>query len=186
MRPEGAEGEALLNLTATLIEMIDLRSFSNLWFWILLAAVWTVAAHRVLGVPSDLIRRARRGGGQAGADLRDMLRINARRVVAGADRAGPVLPGLTFFGLTVLALLGFAYRIEFAQAVLLLAAPLSLVMALSIRLARRLTPLPDNDAALHAMLARHRAACQGIGTVAIFVTAMWGMWVNLSAGLLGY
>ena len=39
--------------------------------------------------------------------------------------------------------------------------------------------------ALIARLARHRLAVQVIGMIAIFVTAMWGMYQNLSIGALG-
>ncbi len=46
-------------------------SFSNLWYWIALAVMWSSTSHWVLGVPYDMIQRARREGGQAEADLED-------------------------------------------------------------------------------------------------------------------
>ena len=58
----------------TLFEMIDMRSFSNLWFWIALAVMWSTASHWVLGVPFDMVLRARRHGEEAQADLEDMVR----------------------------------------------------------------------------------------------------------------
>jgi hypothetical protein len=57
-------------------ELIDMRSFSNLWYWIALAVVWSTASHWVLGVPFDLITRARRKGGVVEQDLKTLLRIN--------------------------------------------------------------------------------------------------------------
>jgi hypothetical protein len=175
-----------LGLTTTLIEAIDLRSFSSLWYWIAQAVLWSGLSHWVLGVPYDLILRARRLRGAAEDDLRDLVRINAARRVSLADAAGPLLPAGTFFVLTVLLLLGFAYRIEFAQAVVLMLLPVSLVMALSLRAARRaLAVLPDT-APLYPLLWRHRLACQVIGVAAIFVAAMWGMGRNLGlAALVG-
>jgi len=67
--------------TNALFEVIDMRSFSNLWFWIALAVVWSSVSHWVLGVPFDMIQRARKQGGQAEADLHDMVRINVNRLL---------------------------------------------------------------------------------------------------------
>jgi len=175
-----------LDWTASVFEMIDLRSFSNLWYWIMLAILWSTTSHWVIGVPYDMISRAERRRGRFEDDLRDMVRINATRLVAMADGAGHLLPAAVFFVLTVLVLLGFAYGVEFAQAVVLMLAPLSLVTALSLRAARRaLVALPDAET-LYRLLWRHRLACQAIGVVSIFVTAMWGMWQNLNIGALGH
>ena len=97
-------------------EVIDLRSFSNLWYWIGLAVVWSTVSHWVLGVPYDIVLRARRRGGQAMEDLEDLARINVNRIL---------------------------------------------------------------------QLVRHRFWTQLIGMVAIFVTAMWGMYKNLYVGPFG-
>ncbi len=53
-----------------------MRSFSNLWYWIALAVTWSTASHWVLGVPFDMVLRARRHGGDAERDLEDMVRVN--------------------------------------------------------------------------------------------------------------
>lgn len=174
-----------LGWSANMFEMIDLRSFSNLWYWITLAMLWSVTSHWVLGVPQDMIVRAARRRGPAEDDLRDMVRINATRLVGLAERAGLFLPATLFFVLTVLMLLGFVYRVEFAQAVVLMLAPLSLVLALSFRAARRALALLPEMPPVYGLLWRHRLACQGIGVISIFVTAMWGMWQNLTLGAFG-
>lgn len=62
-------------------EVIDMRSFSNLWFWIALAVMWSSASHWVLGVPFDMVGRAAKNGGQAESDLEDLVRINANRLL---------------------------------------------------------------------------------------------------------
>ena len=41
-------------------EVIDMRSFSNLWYWVALAVLWSSASHWVMGIPHDMIYRARR------------------------------------------------------------------------------------------------------------------------------
>lgn len=161
-------------------EVIDLRSFSNLWFWIALAVVWSTASHFVLGVPYDMVARARRSGGEAEADLRDIVRINVNRLLYISEAAGLWLMGIACFLLTVLFILGFVYGVEFCQALFLLGFPLSLVFAMSIRTARRIRQADGEG--LHRMLGRHRMAVQGIGMVSIFLTALWGMWQNMVVG----
>jgi hypothetical protein len=167
-------------LYRTVTEVIDLRSFSNLWFWIALAVVWSTASHYVLGVPYDMITRARRDGGEAEEDLRDMVRVNVNRLLHIAEASGLWLLALACFALTTLAIVGFVYGIEFAQALFLLAFPLSIVFALSLRTAHRIRAADGEG--LHRVLVRHRLSVQGIGVVSIFVTAMWGMWQNMVIG----
>lgn len=169
------------DLWLVLLTVMDLRSFSNLWYWIALAVTWSMASHWVLGLPYDLVRRAAREGGAAEAELRLLLGVQHRRYGAVAAEAGTGLMGFAAFLLTLLLTLGFFYRIEFAQALFLLLAPLLCVVGLSFRWMARLppeTPAP----ALFRGLRRARMITQGIGMVAIFVTALWGMWTNLRLG----
>jgi hypothetical protein len=166
----------------TALEVIDLRSFSNLWFWIALAVLWSSAAHWVVGVPFDLVRRAVRGDERAAYDMEALARIHARRLVHMADVSGVLSTSLTFFALGALATLGFLYGIEPAQAVFLLLLPMALLTWLNLRTARR---VGDADlAGLVRLLYRHRRTVQGLGLVSIFATAMWGMWVNVTASVL--
>ncbi|MEL6585561.1 MAG: component of SufBCD complex [Pseudomonadota bacterium] len=165
------------------VEVIDFRSFSNLWFWIALAAIWSTASHWVIGVPFDMVRRAARGHEQSLADMHTLANIQARRLVYIADATGVISTGVTFFLVTILALLGVVYGVEFAQAILSLFLPMAIVGWLSVYTARKVDGL---DAyALGNLLARHRRAIQLIGVVSIFTTALWGMWVNLNASVLG-
>jgi hypothetical protein len=164
-------------------ELIDMRSFSNLWYWIALAVVWSSASHWVLGVPFDLIARARRQGGEAEADMRTLVGINTRRILYIARVAGLWLLGFVFFALTAMGMLGFGYGIEFAQAIFLIAAPMTLVAALSLRTSRKVAGL-EEAGDLHRLLVRHRFAVQAIGMLSIFVTSMWGMYQNMRIGAL--
>lgn len=169
----------------TVFELIDMRSFSNLWYWIALAVTWSSTSHWVLGVPFDLIQRGARSGGQVQQDVHDMVRINVNRILYISGVSGLWLLGIACFFLTVLATLGFFYDIEFCQAVFLLAFPLSIVGLLSVATARRIDREELQDAALFRRLKRHRFYTQAIGMAAIFVTAFWGMWQNLAIGALG-
>ncbi|PWE33160.1 component of SufBCD complex [Maritimibacter sp. 55A14] len=174
-----------MDFYARVFELIDMRSFSNLWYWIMLAVVWSTASHWVIGVPFDMVARARRHGGQAAHDVEAMVAINVGRLTYIADTAGLWLMALGTFLLAGLATMGFGYSVEFCQALFLIAAPMSLVGLLSIRFARRLQrETPEGDL-LYALLRRHRLVTQVIGMFSIFVTAFWGMWHNMATSILG-
>ena len=161
-------------------ELIDMRSFSNMWYWIFLAVMWSGASHWILGVPYDLVQRARRTGGAAQDDLYDLVRINVNRLLNIVDVSGAWLAGIATFLLSVMAFTGFGYGMEFAQALFLLAFPMSIVFSLSVRTARRIREA--DGAGLYKTLARHRVMVQGVGVISIFVTSLWGMFQNMSIG----
>ncbi len=166
-------------------EVIDMRSFSNLWYWIGLAVVWSTVSHWVLGVPYDMVQRARRRGGEAERDLQDLVRINVNRLLYIVQLSGVWLLALGSAVLSTLAVLGFWYGVEFAQAVFLLLFPLSLVGLMSIATARRIRAEGDTGEQLYRRLFRHRLLTQVVGMVSVFVTAMWGMYQNLVVGPFG-
>ncbi len=162
--------------------MIDMRSFSNLWFWIALAVVWSTASHWVLGVPYDMVARARRHGGQAEVDLEDLVRINVNRLLFIGRVSGLWLLGFACFFLTGLLILGWFYNVEFAQALFLLGFPMSIVGALNLSTARLIEQEAATGEHLRRRMTRHRIYVQAIGMVSIFVTALWGMYQNLTIG----
>ena len=167
-------------------EVIDLRSFSNLWYWIALAVVWSTTSHWVLGVPYDMALRARRHGGQPQIDLEMLVQINTNRLLHISRVSGLWLLGLGCFLLTGLGLLGFYYWIEFAQALFLLAFPMTFVGLLSLSTARLIDEENPTGEALFQRLRKHRIITQALGMLSIFVTAMFGMYQNLSFGALGH
>lgn len=170
----------------SVFELIDMRSFSNLWFWIALAVMWSSTSHWVLGVPWDMAQRARKEeSGQGVIDFEDLVRIYTNRILYIVETSGLLLAGFVCFILTVLALMGFVYGQEFAQAVFLLGFPMSLVALLSVMTARRIHRDALRGEALYKRLFRHRMIIQVLGILSIFVTAMWGMLQNLSVGALG-
>jgi hypothetical protein len=168
-----------------IFELIDMRSFSNLWYWIALAVLWSSVSHWVLGVPWDMITRARRHGGQAMADLETLAQINTGRMLFIARTSGMWIVGLGAFLMTLLGLLGFGYGVEFAQAVLFLFAPMAVVGALSLRTALAIEAGDREGGHLIRRLTRHRMMVQGVGMVSILLTSMFGMWTNMRIGVLG-
>lgn len=163
-----------------------MRSFSNLWYWIGLAALWSSASHWAMGVPYDLVVRARRVGGQSEQDLLDIVRINVNRLLYIVDVSGLVIFALSCFIFTGLAITGFYYGLEFAQAVFLLLFPLCFVMLVNIVAARRLRQQEATLEIVSKTLTRCRIYTQIIGMISILITSLWGMYQNFSIGILGW
>lgn len=168
-----------MDWSQALFQVIDLRSFSSIWYWMVVAVIWSSVSHWVLGVPYDLIQRAKRNGGQAEQDLQDIVRVNVNRLMHISGAAGSLLTAFLFFILSVLMGLGFFYGVELAQAVFLLALPLGIVGAVSLSSAKLIQDQEPKGEALYSALFRHRLWTQIIGMIAIFVTAMYGMYQNL-------
>ena len=173
-----------MDLLHIIYEMIDLRSFSNLWYWISLAVLWSSASHWILGVPYDMVYRARRKGGQAERDLEDIARVNVNRMLYIAEVSGPWVVASACFLLSALATLGFVYLLEIAQAVFLLAFPMTVVGLISFFTARRIAQEGASGEVLRKRLAFCRLYIQFVGMVSILVTAFWGMYQNLMIGAL--
>ena len=173
-----------MELYQTILEVIDMRSFSNLWYWIALAVLWSSASHWLLGVPFDMIQRARRHGGQAELDVEAMVAINARRMLGITRTAAVPLFFTLAFLMSSVTLLAFWFWVEFAQAVFFLLAPMLLVGWLSLRAALRIEGGEDTGDALYRRLIIHRRLVQTVGMFAIFATSMFGMWRNLNISVL--
>lgn len=165
-------------------DVIDLRSFSNLWYWIVLAVMWSTFSHWALGVPYDMVSRARRGHERSAHDMRVLAEVNTNRILTIVEVSGLGVTAFAFFVLTGLAVLGWVYGVEFAQAVFLLLAPMVGIAAWSLRTARILRATGFEDVARR--LKNHRLGVQMMGVVFIFVTAFWGMWVNVRIGPLRF
>jgi hypothetical protein len=174
-----------VNTSGSVLELIDLRSFSSLWYWIAVAVFWSRLTHATFGVPYDMVLRARRHGGQDLADLEAMVGVQIRRRRAILRAAGPLIVLVWAMVLSMLAVLGWAYRVELAQALFLLIGPATLVASLRLRLLRRLEAQAPVGEALCKAMTWHRLGVQAIGLAAILATTLWGMWFNLNIRALG-
>ena len=146
--------------------------------------MWSTASHWVMGVPFDMIVRAKKYEGQAELDLQDIVRVNVNRLLYIGHVSGLWMLGFGCFVLSALALLGFVYEVEFAQAVFLLALPMAILFGLSLRTAHAIAFANPQGEVLRAKLLRHRLYTQFLGVLSIFTTALWGMYQNLSFGAL--
>ena len=173
-----------MELYRIITEVIDTRSFSNLWYWIVLVVYWSMSSQRVVGVPFDLILRARRQGGQAEADMEAMVAINVRRFLGISRTAAVPMFAILSFVLTVLLTLAIFYRSQFAQAVLFLFCPMIFVSWLSLRTALLIEAVDKNGVALYRRLILHRRQVQMVGLLAIMITALFGMYQNMNISVL--
>lgn len=176
---------------AGLIEALDTRSFSSVWYWLILTVTWTWVSRGALGIPPELVRslhrrRAEPVGTEDSAALRllDWVSLVAPRWQLMQDD-GVVLLAVSSFVLSMLAGLGFLYGLELAQAMLLLVAPLMLLGWLRIRLAARLrVTLAEAEAGrlsvdeAAAQMARritgHMRATLVLSGIAVGTAAIWG------------
>lgn len=161
--------------------LLDVRSFASIWYWLMVAVLWSAQAHWVMGVPFDMVVRARRVGGQAIQDLEDIVRVALARQAMLRGPVGVLLLGAGACLFTMLGLLGFYYGVELCQALFLLLFPLIFVLWLRLALARRIAREALAGEALCHRLALHRIAVQAIGILSILITGVWGTLQNFLA-----
>jgi hypothetical protein len=168
-----------------IFSLIDMRSFSSVWFWIVLALYWSSASQFVLGASFDLMMRARRDENRQNMDdLETLVAIHVRRKLSLTRRVGHWIVAFVAACLTLILILAVVYALEFAQAVFLLVFPMVLVRILELRLSLRIEREALQGARLCQALLRHRLWVQALGIITIFTTAVWGMLHVLSRSAL--
>lgn len=182
--------ELLVPQVNSLIGFLDSRSFMTIWYWLALVGMWSATGRSIMGIPSDVVARARaalaagQGDDPSVLTLLDWLSLVLPRWRLGTTE-GAVFLGLTSFGLTSLVVLGFVFWLELAQAMFLLLMPFWLLFWMRVRLARRVTPLvdaaqlgqiPPDKAARDAarMMTWHRRWITVLSMVSVLTTVLWG------------
>lgn len=140
---------------------------------------WMIASHWIIGVPFDMILRARRFGAQAGSDLETLVDINVRRIQALTQESGGLVIGLLAFILTSVVVSALYYRMEVAQGVMLLILPITCVGGINVVASQRLLRNPLHGADLSKYLIRLRLLIQVIAMVSVFISAAYGMLFRL-------
>ncbi len=158
----------------TIFDIISPRAFTSLWFWIGVALVWGHASAQVLGVPWDIIRRAKSGEADSVRDMNDAVRIALGRIARTADKGGIWLAGLIGFAGAALISLGWFYRVEFFRALTCLALPLLALALLDLRWALRIFHGELVGEPLRRTLVRLRWARRAVGALLAFVTLIIG------------
>lgn len=153
-----------------MFEIFAAASFVSVWYWVLHVVVWTLACYRTLGVPHDMLLRARRLPEIAGqVDL--LAGLAAARIGGIHDRLGvPVAAGAGFL-LAVVFGLGFLSGVEVAQAAFLLMLPFAVISYSKLRLALAVRRRGIAGPALVLALARRRLVHQFVAIVAMLAAA---------------
>lgn len=170
-----------MDWTLALVRLIELQTFVSVWYWLAVIVTWSVASNWLIGIPFDMLYRARKLGEVEIADLEALVDINVRRIVLINEVFASAFVGLIAFGLSALSVMSFVYGIELAQGLLALAAPLSIVVFFNMRLAHQLHTQPLTGRDLVRKLFKVRLWTQVISMLAIFFTAMYGMYYAISA-----
>jgi hypothetical protein len=153
-----------------LFEVFAAASFQSIWYWVLHVVVWTLACYRTLGVPHDMLLRARRlPDAAARVDL--LARLASERVAGIHDRLGVPLAAAAGFALAVLGALGFASGIELAQASFLILMPLAVILHSKLRLALAIRRRKIVGPELVLALSRRRTWHQFVGILAMLAAA---------------
>lgn len=149
------------------------------------------SAREILGVPLHVMMVARRAlkseqhEGPEVLRLLDWLSLTLPHWRI-SSREGALILAVASFGLTSLAVLGFGYDLEMAQALTLLLVPMHLLFWMRVRLARGLIPLlkagnaethPVIDIAaevIHRMV-WHRRGFMLLAALSGIITGLWAM-----------
>ncbi len=149
-----------------MFQSLAAAGFQSIWYWVLHVVVWTLACSRTLGVPHDMLIRARRMPDVA--DRVDILaQVSAERIGGIHDSAGVPIAAATGFLLATLAALGFATGIESAQAILAILLPLAAIGYSKLRLALYLRRRRVIGPRLVLLLSRRRVWHQVISVLAM-------------------
>lgn len=170
-----------MDSTVALLRLLDFQTFSSVWYWLAVMVTWAVASNWLLGVPFDMLYRARKLGETELVDLEALVDINVRRIVEMNAVLGVLISGAVAFSLSLLGLLSVFYGVELAQGLLALAAPLTVIMGLNMRLAHSLHGAPLRGRPLVQRLFRVRLWTQIVGMFALFLTSMFGMYSVISS-----
>lgn len=162
-----------------LLQLIDTNSFWSLWYWALVVITWSMSSHWIIGVPYDAVVRAERQGGVFAEHLEALVDINIHRLLYYFRRGGVFFAAFVGFVLSVLATLGFYLGNEVAMAFFMLVAPVSLVMAFSVRFAFRAQQENWRGAELRKRIRWRRFWTQVIGMLAISATSIVAVWLQL-------
>ena len=153
-----------------MLRIIASASFDSVWYWVLHLVVWTLVCARTLGVPNDMLFRARHEP-ETAARVELLAGLGAERLAGIHAVAGVPLAAATGFVLAALAALGFVTGLEGAQATFMLLAPLAAIAYSKLRLALFLNGRRVRRPRLVLMLSRRRFWHQAIAVTAMFATA---------------
>lgn len=152
----------------TAFYLVGPGSLQSIWYWALTILVWTLVTHRTLGVPYDMLLRARRLP-EICTQVDVLAHITAARVSGLHGAAGVPLAAIAGFSLAAMFVFGFLMDLELAKALFLLLAPLSMVGYSTLRLALNIESRDHRGIRLVRILARRRFWHQVVAVVSILL-----------------
>lgn len=153
-----------------MFEIFAAASFLSIWYWVLHVVVWTMACTRTLGVPHDMLLRARRLPEVARrVDL--LAALAATRIGGIHDAIGPALAAGIGFLLAATFGLGFLSGVEIAKASFLILLPLAVIAYSKLRLALAVRRRGIAGPELVLALARRRLWHQFVAIAAMLAAA---------------
>lgn len=168
-----------LDLKEILIRIISFQTFSSIWYWLAICVIWVMVCYRTIGVPLDMIHRARRHGGQAAADLEAAIAINLRRLNMFSQLERVVYVSVAAFVVSAIVVSAVYYDLEFAKGLIIIVFSLLISFSVNIYGAMRLATQPRHGSSLVTYLLNIRLLLQFIGATTVFVTFVFGMKFNL-------
>jgi hypothetical protein len=168
---QAQRGKGIFKMFELLDDAISRRSFTSLWYWIAVAVFWILMTRQVMGLPLDMVLRAKSGGAALKA-LEDMAHLQAQRLMSYWSRGQTAISAAMAALVAMLSMLAFWYQIELAKALWFLLVPWLLIMALSLRMARQILHGAGHGDDLLKLAQHFRLYLQGIGVVFIFANIL--------------
>jgi hypothetical protein len=164
-----------------MLSTLQYFSFNNIWFWVIFLLLWTLSAHRFLGVPFYYWILAIRGDHAMKNYLETVVPRTADVAIAHFSMRSPVVFfAILGFVFAFWAVAGFANDHEFLQASFLLFAPLALTLLLRLALARAIARGPYDFDTMYVRVRRYRRIHLFIAALVIFFVTMYGLIFNLT------
>lgn len=151
----------------TILDALGISSFETVWYWVLHVLVWTLVTHRTLGVPYDMILRARRLP-EVLDRVEALSLIFSERATALCRRVGVAAALVGGFVLSGLFALGFLSGLVLAQAAFLLLFPLAVIVYSTMTAALRIERRQFRGTVLLQVLARRHFWHQIVAVAALF------------------
>jgi hypothetical protein len=149
-------------------------SFESIWYWALTLVLWSRASTTVLGVPYDMILRARRTPSVV-ARVEALAHLSSDRIGGLYDRGGGTIAAATGFALAVLLGVALATQVELPAAAFALLFPLAIVAYSTLRLAPAVRRQRMAGERLVHVLGKRRRWHMAIGMIAILGAVSVGM-----------
>ncbi len=159
-------------------EFYAAASFQSIWYWVLHVVVWTLACYRTLGVPLDMLQRAR-DRPEIAARVDALAQLASARIAGVHDLLGAPIAAVSGFVLAMLVVIGFGIGIEMARAALAILLPFGIISYSKLRLALAIRRRGIAGSDLVLALARRRVWHQFIAILAMF--AAFSMAIALHA-----